>query len=380
MPDTTEIVTTPERLDEIIEEFSKADRISLDIESDGFYRYRDSVCIVTLSTPDKNIVLDSLALGEENVRLDKLVERTDIPCLMHSGSNDVAALKRDFGLTFGCVQDTSIAAILLGLTHTGLATLVETYLGIKLSKELQRHNWSARPIETTHVKYLINDTLHLFELHDLMIAEVREKGLMDEYDIECKMTAELIAKPRVFDPERFRRIKGHGDLSPEQRGCLKALYAWRDGVAERIDKAAFRVISDYTLLALVKKQPKSSQALEGFRGVSDLIYSRERDAIMAAIEAGLSEPAPVKLPRDKTEKQLKRLSPRQRDQLGKLKRWREKETESRGIGLQAVLPTPALNDLVTDPPQDIAELATRDRVGSSRAEKYGDAILAILGG
>ena len=379
MSDTTEIVTTPARLDEVIEDFSKADRISLDIESDGFYRYRDSVCIVTLSTPSKNIVLDSLALADDTKRLQKLVERTDIPCLMHSGSNDVAALKRDFGLTFGCVQDTSIAAIMLGLTHTGLATLVDSYLGIKLSKELQRHNWSARPVESAHLKYLINDTQHLFSLHDLMIAEVMEKGLENEYDIECKSTAELVARPRVFDPERFRRIKGHGELSPEIRGSLKALYAWRDDLAEKLDRAAFRVTSDYTLLALARKQPEKPADLDGFRGLSELLLQRERENILDALKIGCSQPAPIKLPRDKSENQAKRLSPRQRDQLGKLKRWREEETASQGIGLQAVLPTPALQELVTDPPKDLSELAIRDRIGNARAEKYGAVILEILG-
>jgi ribonuclease D len=378
LSDTTEIVTTPERLDEVIEDFSKAERISLDIESDGFYRYRDSVCIVTLSTPDKNIVLDSLALADDTKRLQKLVDRTDVPCLMHSGSNDVGALKRDFGLTFGNIQDTSIAAIMLGLTHTGLATLVESYLGIKLSKELQRHNWSARPVESAHLKYLINDTLHLFSLHDLMIAEVREKGLEDEYDIECKSTAELVARPRVFDPERFRRIKGHGELSPEFRGSLKALYAWRDELAEKLDRASFRVTSDYTLLAIARKQPKTPADLDNIRGLSELILQREPDNILEAVEAGRSQPAPIKLPRDKSEKPAKRLSPSQRDQLGKLKRWREEETASRGIGLQAVLPTPALQELVTDPPKDLSELATRDRVGNARAKKYGKSIMEIL--
>ena len=380
MPDTTEIVTTSDRLDEVIEEFSKADRIALDIESDGFYRYRDSVCIVTLSTPDINIVLDSLALAENTFKLQKLVERSDIPCLMHSGSNDVVALKRDFGLTFGFMEDTSIAAIMLGLTHTGLATLVENYLGIKLSKELQRHNWSSRPVEREHVKYLINDTKHLFKLHDLMIEQVRKKGLEDEYLIECRNTTELEARPRVFDPERFRRIKGHGDLSPQHRGSLKAVFAWRDKVAERRDRAAFRVISDYVLLALARKQPSKASNLEGFRGISDSLLEQESEGIIEALKIGFTQPAQIKLPREKTEKQAKRLSPRQRDQLGKFKRWREAQASSQRIGLQAVMPTPALQDLVTDPPRDLEDLASRGRIGRARAEKYGEQILKILNG
>lgn len=378
MPDITEIVTTAKRLDEIIEQYSKAERISLDIESDGFYRYRDSVCIVTLSTPDHNIVLDSLALAENTASLQKLVERPDVPCLMHSGSNDITALKRDFGLTFGWLQDTSIAAIMLGLTHTGLAALVENYMGLKLSKELQRHNWSARPVEPEHIRYLINDTCHLFELHDLMIAEVKEKGLEDEYNIECVATTELESRPRVFDPERFRRIKGHGELTPGQRGSLKAIYSWRDGVAEQLDRAAFRVISDYVLMNLVRKAPAKPTDLRGFRGISDWLLNNESESMLEALEIGASQPEPVKAPRKET--LVKRLSPRQRDRLGKLKRWREQESDAHGVGLQAVLPTPTMQELATDPPQSMEELAKCRRVGVARADKYGKQIMKILNG
>jgi ribonuclease D len=61
-----------------------------------------------------------------------------------------------------------------------------------------------------------------------------------------------------------------------------------------------------------------------------------------------------------------------------LKRWREREATKRTVGLQAILPTAVLADLVLTPPGSVAELAAIARVGKSRADRYGDEILKIV--
>jgi ribonuclease D len=74
------------------------------------------------------------------------------------------------------------------------------------------------------------------------------------------------------------------------------------------------------------------------------------------------------------------MTPRQRDRLGRLKKWREREAAARGVGLQAVLPTAALHELVLHPPEDAEALAKIERVGASRAGRYGEQILKIVRG
>lgn len=377
MPDKTETITEPDHLKRVIDDLMKAPRVALDIESDGFYNYRDQVCIVTLSDEKRDYVVDTIALGEAAHDMQRMVNREDVPLLMHSGQNDVLALKREYGFDFGLVHDTAVAAMLLGLQQTGLAALVEGYLGISLEKELQRYDWSRRPIEREHVRYLINDTRHLFEIHDRIEAELREHELLDEYHIECRAVAEAEPRPRDFDPERFRRIKGHGKLSNEQRGALKALYAWRDEVAGRLNRAPFRVTSDSSLLALARVKADSARDLEQARGIGDWLIREYSDEILETVRRGLADPAPVRPPRKK-DPNTRRMDPKQRDRLGRLKRWREQEAERRGLGLQAILPTAALKDLIFDPPTGKEELARADRVGENRAERYGEEILRIL--
>jgi ribonuclease D len=73
------------------------------------------------------------------------------------------------------------------------------------------------------------------------------------------------------------------------------------------------------------------------------------------------------------------MDPQQRDRFGRLKRWREVEAGRRGIGLQAVLPTAVLKDLIVEPPTDKTLLAENPRIGKARAERYGEEIMKIVG-
>jgi ribonuclease D len=379
VPQNTEIITDPDRLDRVIDELLAAPRVALDIESDGFYNYQDRVCIVTLSSESKNVVIDTIALGVEGARMQRLVDRPDVPVLMHSGQNDVLALKRDYKFNFGLVHDTSVAAMLLGLPQTGLAALVEAYLGLKLEKELQRYDWSRRPIELQHVAYLINDTKHLFGLHDLMLHEVGKHELMDEYQIECDAVAQAEPRKREFDPERFRRIKGHGELTEHQRGVLMAVYAWRNAVAEALDRAPFRITGDFSLLEISRRMPRDLDGLAQIKGLGDWLLADHGQALLEAVKRGSDTPVGLKPPRRKQTGELpQRMDPFQRDRLGRLKRWREREAAKRTVGLQAILPTAVLADLVLDPPGSVEELSSLPRVGKSRAQRYGDEILRIV--
>lgn len=381
MAQDIELIKDVDRLEAVIDEMLAARRYSLDVESDGFHSYSGRVCIVTLSTEQRDVVIDTLALGEETQRLGRLVERKDGPCLMHSGHNDVLALKREYEFRFGFVQDTSVASTLLGFTHTGLSALCETFLGFKLEKELQRHDWARRPILPEHVSYLINDTKHLFKVHDLITQQIEQHGLIDEYEIECRAVAQSVPVEREFDPERFRKMKGALELDDQGRGILKRLYQWRNDMARQLDRAAFRVASDGTLVEIARTRPTTREALASLRGVGEWLLSQSADAMLEAVKHGLENPAPARNPRRRPTAELgPRMDPRQRDRLGRLKQWREKEAATRGLGLQAILPTAVLHDLVLNPPADLAALAAMERVGKSRTERYGERILKIVRG
>ncbi|MDH5640750.1 MAG: HRDC domain-containing protein, partial [Nitrospira sp.] len=312
-------------------------------------------------------------------QLERLLVRDDAPCLMHSGQNDVLALRREHDYEFGMIRDTAVAATLLGFNQTGLATLADAYLDVKMEKDLQRHDWARRPIRDEHVHYLVNDTQHLFALQDRLELEIERFELTEEYEIECAEVALAQPKPRGFDSQRFRRIKSHIVLDDFRRGGLKALYTWRDALASELDRAPFRVVADATLLDLARTPPKSLEELESRRGLAEWIVKEHAEALLRALHEGMEVPEPSRPRNWKTNGEgVRRMTPKQRQALSKLKRWREQEATNRAVGLQAILPTPVMSELVLEPPRAHHELAAIRRVGTARASRYGETILGIV--
>src|SRR5690606_29901646 len=102
--------------------------------------------------------VDSLELWDEMQSFDQIFGDPERLILVHSGTYDVASLKRDFNFEFKQIFDTLLAAQLLGREQLGLAGLVRDYLDIELPKELQRYNWTERPLQPEHLSYVVGDT------------------------------------------------------------------------------------------------------------------------------------------------------------------------------------------------------------------------------
>ena len=93
----------------------------MDLESDGFFRYPEQVCLVQISTPHDVFVIDPLAIGEMEPLGEVLANRR-VETILHAGSHDVLSLDRDWGIRIKSMFDTNIAAAFVGLNQarTGL--------------------------------------------------------------------------------------------------------------------------------------------------------------------------------------------------------------------------------------------------------------------
>src|SRR5579863_7899977 len=124
----TQLVASPEELSRMIDALAGADRIAIDTESDGMHAYQGRLCVVQLAAarPDgpaeEAYILDTLAL-DATESLTRLTAQPNRAFIIHDLGNDVRML-RALGIELQHVIDTSIAARMLGIAATGLATLL----------------------------------------------------------------------------------------------------------------------------------------------------------------------------------------------------------------------------------------------------------------
>jgi len=250
-------VAQPEALAELIAAVRRVPRIAVDTEAASFHRYRDRIYLIQISTADRTALIDPLAVTDLSpvgaVLADPGIEKT-----FHDADYDLRVLDRDYAFRAARLFDTRIAAQLAGEPAIGLAALLEKYAGVKLAKEHQKADWSQRPLPPPMLAYAAEDTRHLLALRDALEQRLRELARL-EWAREEFTRLEGLRWTGVAegDADGYLRVKGAKGLQPRALGVFRELHRWRETVAERDDKAPFRVIGNDSLLAISKATPAS---------------------------------------------------------------------------------------------------------------------------
>ena len=172
-------------LNRLCDDLKNEEIIAIDMESNGFFRYPEFICLIQVGFQGKQYLVDPIALKN----IDPLIAIFKDPqylLLLHSGSYDVTSFKRDYDCTFGRLYDTSIAAAFLGHQKLGLDTVIKETIGVDIPKDksLQRSDWTKRPLSTTQVRYAKADVEYLHGLHQKQTDALKKLGRMEWVDEE----------------------------------------------------------------------------------------------------------------------------------------------------------------------------------------------------
>ncbi len=368
------VITAREHLEEVVaESFSRSPRLALDIESNGFYAYRERVCLLQVSTETEDFVIDPIAFSDLSC-LGPLLKDPRIEKIFHAGEYDVLCLKRDYGFTFTNLFDTMIANRLLGVKELGLAAAIEKHFGLKLSKKLQRADWGRRPLSTAQIRYAQMDTHFLMRLADIQKVQLLEKARMGDALEAFGELAALEPVRKVFDPEGYWKLAGREIMSGAQMACLKQLYLFREEQAASRDRAHFRVMADDLMVRLAKAMPENPDQLKQVKGMTPYLLQKFQSQVLKAIQRGKeSEPLtqPPKRPRPE------RRDVREWRLFEELRQWRKGQATQEGVEPVVVLSSDALHEIARlayaepegDPLRGLSEL---------KRQRYGAALLALI--
>jgi ribonuclease D len=352
-------------------------RVAVDTEAASFHRYHDRIFLVQLAAPGRAVVVDPLAVTDLGA-VGGLLADAAVEKVFHDADYDLRVLDRDYRFAARRVFDTRIAAQLTGEPAIGLAALLEKYLGVKLSKAHQKADWSQRPLSPAMLAYAADDTRHLLELRDAVAARLVALGRLPWAEEEFARLERLRWTGADVE-EAYLRIKGARLLPPRQLAALRELVQWRERVAERDDKAPFRVIGNDALLAVARALPGDAAALGAVAGLPPALARRHGAALVDAVTraAALPEddlPRPTRTPRPPKD-------PSFDGRVERMKAARNRVAEALGLDPGVLCGRAALEAVAR------AQPLPRDREAMARAgdlrrwqiDVLGDALLAAVG-
>jgi ribonuclease D len=140
------------------------------------------------------------------------------------------------------------------------------------------------------LEYAAADTHYLPELRDLLRERLREQGRLAWAEEEFELLSGVRWSPPTEDEPAYLRMKGAKALSPREQAILRELFQWREELARRIDRAAFRILNNEPIMQMVKSPPADFAALRQVRGIGPDQLERRGKEILAAVKRGVELP------------------------------------------------------------------------------------------
>ncbi len=351
--------------------------VGIDTESNSFFAYRDRLCLLQASTHDQDWIVDPIALGEDLQLINPLLEDPGIVKIFHSAEYDLMLLKQDLGVEMRGLFDTQVAMTLLSYERTGLAHLLETEYGIKVSKKEQRSNWGLRPLSAQQLRYARTDTHFLVDLRQRLLSELESHNMLSAATGEFGRLETEILQPREPDLDGWKRMKKARGLDGAAKARLRELFRWREQTADQQDRPVFRVMANETLIELAAEPPHDLRDLSARKGVGWSRGKRIGDEVLAAL--GRAKGQVVEAERvarvDPAERRRRRVL---RDNLEALRNWRKTMARELDLPSERLLHRRHLEQIAQQLPRTRDDLLRTVSLNDWQREHLEDSLLTAL--
>jgi ribonuclease D len=369
------LIQSQDELAGLFERLRAEPLLAVDTEAASFHRYRDRVYLLQLSSRQETAVVDPLAVTSL-APLGAVLADPNIEIVFHDADYDLRLLAHEYGFGGANLFDTRIAAQLLNEPGVGLAALLEKYLGVRLDKRYQRADWSARPLTSEMLEYAAADTRHLPVLRDLLRDRLRERGRLEWAEEEFELLT--TARRSVLEPSEpgYLRIKGAKALNGRAQAVLRELFQWREELARRTDKAAFRILNNEPMVFMAKAPPTELAALKAIKGIGQEQADRRGKEILAAVQRGLEIP-------DRDRPRMERPLRRQPDaayeaRLERLKSARNALATQYNLAPGVLCPNGVLEAIARVNPTTLEQMAEIRELRRWQLREMGGALLAAV--
>jgi ribonuclease D len=186
----------------------------------------------------------------------------------------------------------------------------------------------------------------------------------------------LQMEERAENERTFWSMKGVRDVPRNNTGVLAALWAWREKEAQTQDRPPFKIMGDDILVQIALQTPRKLNELQNIAGLSALLRERYGEALLAAVHAGVQQPAPTPpSPSYRPEQQLDEHSAYHYERL---RQWRTRVATMREVSPDMIFTNEALAELARRRPQSEAELSALSVVTPWKVQTYGAELLTLL--
>jgi ribonuclease D len=368
-----DFIDDPAAFATVIDELRRVDRVALDTEFHRERTYYPKLALLQLAYGERIVLIDPL-----EVDIAPLAEilQSDTVIVLHAATQDLEVLELACGTVPRRLFDTQVAAGFAGMSSPSLSELHERLLGRTLPKGDRLTDWLRRPLGEDQLRYAAADVAELLHLHDLLAADLVQRGRLGWAEDEFELS---VARARVGrDPDEvYLRIKEVRQLRGRALATGRAVAAWRERRAALTDQPTRHVLPDLAVAGIAQRGPATVAELRKIRGVEERhLRGTVAEELLEAVRVGMSAPVPEKAPSSRND------VPRElRAAVGLLAAWVNQLARDQHLDATLLATRADLEDLLrSDPDARLAHGWRAELVGEQiRRLVQGDAALAFDG-
>ena len=272
-------------LDAFCARLQEADYVTVDTEFMRESTYWPQLCLIQLADAGAARAVDALAPGLDLAPVWRLLA-SPVPKVMHAARQDIEIFFHKGGVIPEPLLDTQVGAMVCGFgDQAAYDTLVKHFAGRRLDKRARFADWARRPLPDRQIDYALADVIWLRAVYEGLAAELRRNGRADWVEEE----EVVLLSPETYrlDPDHaWKRLKTRS-ADPAFLAVVRAVAAWREREAQRLDLPRNRVLRDDALLDVAAQAPADADALAHCRGVTrGMANGRLGPGLLAAIADG----------------------------------------------------------------------------------------------
>lgn len=326
--------------------------VTVDTEFIRERTYWPELCVVQVAGEHEVAVIDAEAPELDLAPLGTLLADPKVTKVFHAARQDIEIFVLKFGTVPAPLFDTQIAAMVAGFgDQVGYETIVAALAGGTIEKAHRFSDWSARPLSDAQIAYAAADVTYLRDVYVRLKDRLEQEGRLAWVAEEMA----VLADPATYrnDPEAmWQRLRPRSG-NRRYLGLLRALAAWREQEAQRVNIPRQRLLKDETLMEIAATAPADPDELARARGISrGFAEGRTGASLLAAVAAARALPESA-LPEAPRERDRARPSPAL---VSLLKVLLAAKCEQHHVAARLVASSDDIDRLATEPSPDIAAL------------------------
>jgi ribonuclease D len=363
-------IDSPNALLQLIAESEQEPRLAIDTESNSLYVYKEEVCLIQISTPTNDYLIDPFKVRDLSP-LRGLFASAKQEKIFHAAEYDIICLKRDFHFEFNRIFDTMIAARILAEPQIGLGSLLNSKFNLEIDKHYQRADWGVRPLPEPMLDYARLDTHYLFQLRDQLADDLLAKDLMALAEEDFHLVCKVKAHPVEHNNKGCWKVAGSNHIDSRQAAILQELCKYREDRARSANLPPFKVLSNQLLFEVSKAIPHTLEELKLVPGISEKNINRHGEGLLQAVQKGESVPPLIRQHQPRPDEQFLQRFEALKD-LRKLKA-KEMKVES-----DVFLPKETMEKIALRAPSTLKDLEVVMSETPVRFIKFGEQILEAI--